>query len=38
MAYEHADEDGTPTMTTTRIIEPHAQALDQLRWVSLVNG
>jgi hypothetical protein len=37
MAYHHVDEDGTPTMTTTRLIDGHAHCLDQLDWASLVS-
>jgi hypothetical protein len=37
MAYDHVDEDdGSPTMTTGRVIDVRARCLDQVDWASLV--
>lgn len=39
MVYDHVDDDdGSPTATTTRLIEAHARALDRLNWSSLLTA
>jgi hypothetical protein len=37
LAYQHTEDDGTPVLTTGRIIDAHARGLDRLSWESLLS-